>query len=62
MLRGHSEEVRVLPARLLFFSNIYAVIAQLVEQLICNHQVAGSSPVDGFFQIIQNESRLEHVK
>ena len=26
-------------------SDVYAGIAQLVEQLICNQQVAGSSPV-----------------
>ena len=25
----------------------YALIAQLVEQLICNHQVRGSSPCEG---------------
>ena len=27
---------------------VYAPLAQLVEQLICNQQVAGSSPVGGF--------------
>ena len=26
----------------------YAVVAQLAEQLICNQQVTGSSPVNGF--------------
>ena len=28
-------------------STIYAVLAQLAEQLICNHQVVGSIPIDG---------------
>ena len=27
---------------------IYALMAQLVEQLICNQQVGGSSPSGGF--------------
>ena len=33
----------------LTFANIYnfAGVAQLVEQLICNHQVVGSSPITG---------------
>jgi hypothetical protein len=30
------------------FSLINAGIAQLVEQLICNQQVIGSSPIAGF--------------
>ena len=25
----------------------YAIVAQLVEQLICNQQVVGSTPIDG---------------
>ena len=29
--------------------NIYADVAQLAEQLICNQQVIGSSPIIGFF-------------
>ena len=28
--------------------NIYADVAQLAEQLICNQQVIGSSPIIGF--------------
>ena len=30
--------------------NIYADVAQLAEQLICNQQVIGSSPIIGFFK------------
>ena len=30
------------------FSRVNAGIAQLVEQLICNQQVIGSSPIAGF--------------
>ena len=30
--------------------NIYADVAQLAEQLICNQQVIGSSPIIGFFE------------
>ena len=36
---------------------LYAVVAQLAEQLICNQQVTGSSPVNGFtpdYQISDN--------
>ena len=29
---------------------IYADVAQLAEQLICNQQVIGSSPIIGFFE------------
>ena len=29
--------------------NIYADVAQLAEQLICNQQVIGSSPIIGFY-------------
>ena len=28
---------------------VYADVAQLAEQLICNQQVIGSSPIIGFF-------------
>ena len=31
-----------------FYSLIYADVAQLAEQLICNQQVIGSSPIIGF--------------
>ena len=31
--------------------NIYADVAQLAEQLICNQQVIGSSPIIGFHQL-----------
>ncbi len=30
---------------------IYAEVAQLVEQLICNQQVAGSSPIFGSLEV-----------
>ena len=30
---------------------IYADVAQLAEQLICNQQVIGSSPIIGFHQL-----------
>ena len=32
--------------------NIYADVAQLAEQLICNQQVIGSSPIIGFYNRI----------
>lgn len=28
----------------------FAGVAQLIEQLICNHQVAGLSPITGFYK------------
>ena len=31
--------------------NIYADVAQLAEQLICNQQVIGSSPIIGFTEL-----------
>jgi hypothetical protein len=31
-----------------FNNGITAIVAQLVEQLICNQQVGGSKPSDGF--------------
>ena len=34
---------------LIFINKIYADMAQLAEQLICNQQVNGSSPFIGFF-------------
>lgn len=37
----HSLDVTAISSRL------YATVAQSVEQVICNHQVAGSSPVAG---------------
>ena len=30
---------------------LYAGVAQLAEQLICNQQVAGSSPITGFMGV-----------
>ena len=42
----------------------YAVVAQLAEQLICNQQVTGSSPVNGLhiillcFKYIWRDSRV----
>ena len=35
-----------------YWSHQYADMAQLVEQLICNQQVRGSSPIIGFIQLI----------
>ena len=32
----------------LIFTKFYADVAQLAEQLICNQQVIGSSPIIGF--------------
>ena len=32
-----------------YYITIYADMAQLAEQLICNQQVIGSSPIIGFF-------------
>ena len=34
----------------LIFTKIYADVAQLAEQLICNQQVIGSSPIIGFME------------
>ncbi len=44
------------PANMFFLVNIaiktgYAGVAQLVEQLICNHQVGGSNPFTGSIKI-----------
>ena len=35
-----------------FLPKLYADVAQLAEQLICNQQVIGSSPIIGFFIIL----------
>ena len=35
--------------------NIYADVAQLAEQLICNQQVIGSSPIIGFVHQIRSD-------
>ena len=44
-----SNPVGVITDRLLIECYLkYAVVAQLAEQLICNQQVTGSSPVNGF--------------
>ena len=37
-------------------STICAVLAQLAEQLICNHQVVGSIPIDGTNQSIRRDT------
>ena len=37
-----------------FFVNIIADVAQLAEQLICNQQVIGSSPIIGFGKIFMD--------
>ncbi len=43
-----SNPVGVITDRLLIECYLkYAVVAQLAEQLICNQQVTGSSPVNG---------------
>ena len=36
--------------------NIYADVAQLAEQLICNQQVIGSSPIIGF--VLRNQYNI----
>ena len=41
---GHRFE----PCRSHSFLKVYADVAQLAEQLICNQQVSGSSPIIGF--------------
>jgi hypothetical protein len=38
-------DIGLLPVQVAF-----ADVAQLIEQLICNHQVAGLSPIIGFLQ------------
>ena len=35
------------------FFHLYADMAQLAEQLICNHQVIGSSPIVGLHFFVQ---------
>ena len=42
------------PARVVLFLVFYADVAQLAEQLICNQQVIGSSPIIGFFIIFEH--------
>ena len=37
--------------RVRFPSESYADVAQLAEQLICNQQVIGSSPIIGFLDL-----------
>ena len=44
--------VRIHPLPLLFFEKKYAGVAQLAEQLICNQQVVGSSPITSSFFIL----------
>ena len=39
--------VRAQLGEFIFFVNIIADVAQLAEQLICNQQVIGSSPIIG---------------
>ena len=41
-----------------YWSHIYADVAQLAEQLICNQQVIGSSPIIGFALNIWMGSRV----
>ena len=36
----------------------YADVAQLAEQLICNQQVIGSSPIIGFFLLEQSRFKV----
>ena len=38
----------------IFFVNIIADVAQLAEQLICNQQVIGSSPIIGLGKIFMD--------
>ena len=39
-----------------------AGVAQLVEQLICNQQVVGSSPVASSIYILFNTTQMIHIK
>ena len=41
--------------------NIYADVAQLAEQLICNQQVIGSSPIIGFLDGFPSGQRGQTV-
>ena len=36
---------------IIHLNELYADVAQLAEQLICNQQVIGSSPIIGFHQL-----------
>ena len=38
------------PVGVILCNKIFADMAQLAEQLICNQQVIGSSPIIGFFE------------
>ena len=44
-----------------FYSLIYADVAQLAEQLICNQQVIGSSPIIGFMDGFPSGQRGQTV-
>ena len=46
--------VRAQLGEFIFFVNIIADVAQLAEQLICNQQVIGSSPIIGFGKIFMD--------
>ena len=47
-LTSRGSQVRALLVPFLLFKDKYADVAQLAEQLICNQQVIGSSPIIGF--------------
>ena len=44
-----------------YWSHRYAVVAQLAEQLICNQQVIGSSPIIGFLDGFPSGQRGQTV-
>ena len=44
----HGGNTGSIPVGVIMMKVIYADVAQLAEQLICNQQVIGSSPIIGF--------------
>ena len=49
-MKGNTKKIRVLPTlhtSLFTFHSFFAAVAQLVEQLIRNQQVVGSTPIFG---------------
>ena len=47
---------------MLYLGLIFAGVAQLVEQLICNQQVAGSSPIASSIKKAEYQIPLFHFK
>ena len=48
----HGGNTGSIPVGVIMMKVIYADVAQLAEQLICNQQVIGSSPIIGFIKCI----------